>query len=299
MSRIVLTDEWIDKLIDPKALINKIEEVLRSRKKAPKRPSIEEKGSWFSTMLAGGLGYYVVKIVGVYPENPKRELPLVRGVVMLFDAENGDILMEASASSFTGWRTAATTALALRMMRTRGGTLGLIGAGFQGKYHVEVMKKVIGFDRYLIYDIAREKAKKLAEKVKGKVVELEDLLEKSDVIISATTSRDPLVKGSMLKSEAKVVSIGAPKPIKEVDVETIRRAGCILVDTREGVLSESGCIEEAIKNNVSFDIVELGEIARGERACKPKEIWFYKSVGTALLDLATAIHLFEMSRKTF
>ena len=296
MSKIVLSDKQVDEFVRPHDLIKKIEEVFKSKSKALMRPSIEEKGSWFSTMLAKGLGYYVVKIVGIYPNNPKRGLPLIRGIVLLFDAERGEPLMETPASSFTGWRTAATTALALRVMKAKGGTLGIIGAGFQGTYHAKVLRNVFSFDRYLVYDVDERRSSKLAKEVRGEFVDIEKLLRESDIIVSATTSRSPLIKGSYLKVGSRIASIGAPKPVKEVDAETIERARCILADTRKGVLNEAGCIEEAVKNGIEFEVVELGEILRGEKDCKPKELWLYKSVGTALLDLAMAIHLFEAAR---
>ncbi len=296
LSKVVLTDKQVDELVKPQDLIKKVEEILKKGAKAPMRPSVEERGSWFSTMLAGGLGYYVVKIVGIYPNNPKRGLPLVRGIVLLFDAETGEPLMEVPASSFTGWRTAATTALALKVMGAKGGTLGIVGAGFQGTYHANVLRSAFSFDKYLIYDIDEGRASRLAKDIGGEVVEIEKLLRESDVIVSATTSRRPLIKGSYLKVGSRIASIGAPKPIKEVDIKAIERAGCILADTREGVLNEAGCVEEAIKNNVKFEVVELSEILRGERNCKPKELWLYKSVGTAALDLATAIYLFEVAK---
>jgi len=176
LSTLRLSAEELNRLVDPVKLMDTIEKVLKSDAVAPVRPSVEIGGSWFSSMLAGGLGYYVVKLVGVYPNNPQRGLPLVRGEVLLFDAETGDLLMEADASTFTAWRTAAATALALRILGAKGAVLGIVGAGTQGRFHARLIKDVFNVYKILVYDMERQRAERLAEEVNGGVVELESPL---------------------------------------------------------------------------------------------------------------------------
>ena len=277
----------IDSLVDPARLVDDVARVLTGDATAPLRASLEHRGSWLGAMPAGGLGYFAVKVVGVYPGNPARQLPLVRGVLLLFDAETGELLMEADAAPATGWRTAAASALALRIMGYRGGgTVGIIGAGVQGDYHARVLARIYGYDELLVYSRTMSRAEKLAEKHGGRAASLEELLRRSDVVVAATTSQKPVVLGRLLKEGALVVSVGAPRPVRELDAETVARAGCVLVDTREGVSSESDDVEGAER------LVELGEALRGE-ACRYREVGVYKSVGTALFDLAVAIHLYE------
>ncbi len=299
MGKVKLSPEDIDKLVEPEGLINKMKNVLISDSSAPLRPSLEEKGSWFSSMTARGLGYYVVKLVGVYPKNLERGLPLVRGLVLLFDAERGDLLLEADAERFTAIRTAAATALALKVMKAHGGILGIIGAGTQGTAHATFLSKIMRFERYFIYDYDTKRAERLAKELGGEVANLRDLLTNSDVIVSATTSRKPVILGKLVKRGTRIASIGAPKPVKEADLDTLKRAHCILVDTKEGVLNEAGCFEDVAKSGTDLELVELREVLRGIKDCVPKEIWFYKSVGTALFDLATAIYLYEKALETF
>ncbi len=282
-----LDAEKIDKLVDPAKLVDDIARVLTGGAEAPLRASLEHRGSWLGAMPAGGLGYFAVKIVGVYPANPIRNLPLVRGVLLLFDAETGDLLLEADAAPATGWRTAAASALALRLMGFRGGgTLGIIGAGVQGEYHARVLDTVYGFDEFLVYSKTWAKAEEMAKRHGGRAVELEELLRRSDVVVAATSSREPVVRGELLQEGTMVVSVGAPKPVRELDAETVKRAGCILVDTREGVLVETEDVEGA------EELVELAEALKG-RECRFGELRVYKSVGTALFDLAIALHLYE------
>jgi alanine dehydrogenase len=280
----------VDKLVDVKSLMDLIERALTESPRPPPRTAIEYLGSWFGVMPASGLGYYVVKIVGVYPENPGRGLPLVRGTLLLFDPRSGDILLEADAGPATGWRTATTTLVALKLMGYGGGALGIIGAGVQARYHLEVVRRVFGYDKLLVYDLTKARAEALAKSYDGRVAgSLRELLEASDTIIAATTSREPVVINSYVRSGALVASIGAPRPVRELEPELVRRGKCLLVDTREGVTSES---DDWIG---AESIVELSEALKGAR-CDWGDIRVYKSVGYSLLDLAIAVHLYERSR---
>ena len=282
-----LTGRDVEELVDVRGLISDLKEVLLSKVKAPKRLVLEHMGSWFGVMPAAGLGYYSVKLVGVYPENPEKGLPLVRGVLLLFNAKTGERLLEAPAEEATGWRTATASALALEILGYRGGgVVGVIGSGVQAKYHVRVLQEVFGFDTLLIHSRTRERAEEFARAFGGRVASLEELLAESDVIIAATTSRTPVVKGSLVKKGSYVVSVGAPWPVRELDEDTIRRSSCVLVDTKEGVREETDEIPPWAT------VIELSEALAG-KSCEWGDIKVYKSVGMPLLDLAIAIHLYK------
>jgi len=118
------------------------------------------------------------------------------------------------------------------------------------------------------------------------VVDLDTLLRESDIVIAATSSTEPVVKGSLLREGAYVVSVGAPRPVRELDDEVKRRGRCLLADTRDGVVGESDDAQ-------GFEeIVELREALRGRR-CKWGDVRVYKSVGTALFDHAIAVYLWR------
>ena len=280
----------VDRLVYVKDLMVLIERALTESPKPPPRTAIEYSGSWFGTMPAAGLGYYVVKIVGVYPENPGRGLPLVRGTLLLFDPRSGDLLLEADAGPATGWRTATTTLVALRLMGYGGGALGVIGAGVQARYHLEVIRRTLGYDKLLVFDLIKAKSEALAREYDGRAAgSLRELLEASETIIAATTSREPVVLSAYVKSGTLVASIGAPRPVRELERDLVARSRCLLVDTREGVMGESDDWEGA------ESIVELSEALKGVQ-CSWGDIRVYKSVGYSLLDLAVAVHLYERAR---
>jgi alanine dehydrogenase len=292
-SPIVLSGEDVDRVVEPRELVEVVERTLASDILVPPRTSTTYKGNWVGVMLAFSPKYFASKIVGTFPENPGRGLPYVRGLLALFDASTGSTLLLAPAEQPTAWRTAAASALALRILGYRGGGVwGVIGAGVQARYHLRVLSSLYSFDKLLVYDVVRERAESLAKTYGGSTTEsLEDLLRESTVVIAATTSRTPVVKGKLLREGAFIVSIGAPKPVRELDEETVKRAGCVLVDTREGVFTESDDVPAWAKT------VELREAIRGEASCEPGEVRVYKSVGMAALDLAAAIHLYERVRQ--
>ncbi|MEM0339959.1 MAG: ornithine cyclodeaminase family protein [Acidilobaceae archaeon] len=283
----VLGVKEIDKLVNVNELIEDIEKVLLEAPKPPPRTSLETEGSWFGVMPARGLGFYSVKLVGVYYRNPERGLPLIRGLLVLVDSETGEVLLEADAGPATAWRTASASALAMRLAGFRKGVLGVIGAGVQGRYHILVFREVFNISKVLIFDIDKKRAESLASEVGGLVAESSiELLRSSDIVIAATTSRSPVVLGEFLKSGAFVVSVGAPKPVRELDETTIKRSRCLLVDSVEGVMTES---DDWIG---AEELVSLSDTLRGKE-CKWGDVRVYKSVGYSLFDLAVAIHLYK------
>jgi len=281
----ILDSEQVDKLVDPQVLIEDIKAALLEAY-APQRLAISRHGRWLGLMPAISRKYYVVKIVGVYPGNPARGLPLVRGVLLVIDAETGDTLLAADAAAATGWRTAAATALALRLLGVeRGVRLGVIGAGVQADYHLRILKRVLEPREISISSRSPLRARRLAERHGAFFVDDRvRLLKRADVIVAATSSTSPVVEGKHVPGGVVVASVGAPRPVKEVDPALVIRAGCVLADTKQGVLDESDEIDGIV------DVLELRDLLRGRR-CSWREVRLYKSVGTALLDYAIGVHL--------
>ncbi len=286
----ILDEEDTERLLDW-TLIDTIEEVLKSESIAPLRASIWYGDSWFGAMPAAGLGLISTKLVGVYPGNKDRGLPTVRGLVAVFRSDTGDPLFIADAIPITGYRTAAATCLALRLLGYRGGgQVTIIGAGTQGYYHAKCIKEYYNPYMMKIYDSIHGKAHELAVKIGKPVEAVRDPQEiyDSQTIILATTSKTPVINGKMLRENTIIASIGAPKPVRELDDETLRRTRCILVDTLKGFMEEAGEVEHLPKDKT---IIELRQIIKGESKCEHGDIRVYKSVGTALFDHAAAVHM--------
>ncbi|BAN90068.1 ornithine cyclodeaminase family protein [Aeropyrum camini] len=276
----------VEGVVEPHSLVKLLEDLLRGENDEAPRSSISLGGSWLGAMVAGGMGYFSAKIVGVYPENPGRGLPLVRGVLLLFRGSDGEKLLDIPAEEPTGWRTAAASALALSKLGFRGGgVLGVIGAGVQARYHLRVLLQIFRFDEILVASRRMETGERLAREFGGRRVGRRDLLRRSDVVVAATNSREPVVEGDFLRSGAYVVSVGAPRPVRELDDSVKRRASCILVD------SAIACEES--DDACGVEAVTLRDYVRGAASCRWGDVYVYKSVGTPLFDLAIAIHIYE------
>jgi alanine dehydrogenase len=272
-------------------IISTIREVLLSDAHSPPTASLVHNNVWFGAMPAAGLGLQVAKLVGVYLSNPARGLPRVRGVLVAFREDGGEPVLFADAEATTGYRAAGATCLAVELLGyKRSEPAAIIGAGVQGEYHARCLREHYGVDEIIIWNRTRGKAEKLAEKLGGKARVAGSLSEIYDarLIIIATTSCRPLIEGQNLKPGTVVASIGAPKPVWELDRETLERAHCILADTVEGYWIESG---EADHTPIGVKALGLRSVLKGEHVCDYGEIGVYKSVGTALFDLAAALYI--------
>ncbi|MEB3852232.1 MAG: ornithine cyclodeaminase family protein [Desulfurococcales archaeon] len=279
----------VDRLLTPRLAVSWVERVLSSPEavEAP-RASLEYKGGWLGVMAAAGYGRQAAKIVGVYPGNPARGLPLVRGVLVLLDSDSGEPVLVAPAEEATGWRTAAATAVALRLLGYRGGgVLGIVGAGVQGRYHAMLLSSIYKPGEILVYSRTRSRAEALASSLGGRAAgSLAELLAASDVVVLATTSEAPLASASNTRRGALVASVGAPRPVRELSDDLLAEAGCVLVDSPIAHL-ESDDAARAPRR------VTLAEALQGRAECRPGGFRVYKSVGTPLLDLAAALAIEE------
>ena len=135
------------------------------------------------------------------------------------------------------------------------------------------------------------------------IISLEEAVGRADIVTCATLSNDPLIRGDWLHPGIHIDLVGSFTPdMREADDEALRRAR-LYVDTREGVLAESGEFVQAIEAGVitAGDIAgELSELCRGEVAGRTSdgEMTLFKSVGTALEDLAAAELALARARET-
>ncbi len=248
---------------------------------------------------AGAAG---AKVVSVFPGNPGRGLPLIQAVYLLHDAATGRPVALLEAGWLTGLRTAAASALAAtRLARGDAAVLALLGAGVQAAFHLEAMVGVRPVRHVLVASRTRERAERLAAEAAARhpglavevVSDADAAVAQADLVVAATTSRTPVVRGVRLRPGAFVALVGAFTPdAREADTEAIRRAR-VYVDTYEGALAEAGDLlipmaEGAFaREAIAGDLAGLvtGRVA-GRR--DPDEITLFKSVGAAIEDLAVA-----------
>ncbi|MCW5732430.1 MAG: ornithine cyclodeaminase family protein [Alphaproteobacteria bacterium] len=296
----------IDRALQGTLLIDRLEAAFRDGAEVPLRHHhhVDLPGAAGGTLLlmpawrAGGpLG---VKVVSVYPDNPSRGLPSVIGLYLLFDGTTGQPRAVLDGVPLTLHRTAAASALAARFLaRTDAATMLMVGAGALAPYLIRAHSLVRPIREVMIWNRNPGRARALAERLAGEgiacraVGELEAAARRADIVSCATMSSRPLVQGAWLRPGTHLDLVGAYTPkMRETDDEVVRRAS-LFVDTRQGGTSEAGDIVDPLARGViaARDILaDLYDLCRGRHPGRtaPEEITLFKSVGTALEDLAAA-----------
>jgi ornithine cyclodeaminase len=241
-----------------------------------------------------------VKIVSVYPDNSVRDLPSVMGTYLLLDGHTGAPAASIDGPALTARRTAAASALAADyLVRPDAKRLLMVGTGRLASNLIEAHAAIRPINETVIWGRDRAKAERLAQRLDTSVHrvtatgDLEAAAHNTHIISCATTSRDPLIQGDWLTEGVHVDLVGGFRPdMREADDRVIER-GRIFVDTRTGALAEAGDIVQPIDagileaNDIAGDLFELCREQQTGRQ-SPAEITVFKSVGTALEDLAAA-----------
>lgn len=264
----------------------------------------------FMPAYLGGQNSFGTKIVSVFPENPKGNLPTIQAAFLLNDPTTGEFLALMDGTFLTAIRTGATSAVATKYLsKKHSSVLGIIGTGAQALFQAEGICKVRPIKEILAYDQDRERALRFAERVSEQLrisVRVTEspkaLVENTDVLVTVTTSPHPVLDGRDLKSGTHINAVGAYAPgMRELDDITIKKAR-IVVDTYEGCLAEAGDLLIPIKNGVisNEDIHgDLGEVILGQKPGRrtENEITVFKSVGFAVEDLVTAHLAYQRARE--
>jgi ornithine cyclodeaminase len=241
-----------------------------------------------------------VKVVTVFPDNAKQAKPAVHGSYLMMSAASGEPIALLDGTELTLRRTAAASALAsIYLSRRESSNLLMVGTGNLAPHLIRAHATARPIKRVLIWGRRTEAATQLAEKLDGESYDIEIVedLQKSvsdaDIISCATLASEPLLKGEWLVNGQHVDLVGAFTPdMAEADSAAIARSS-VYVDTRAGAFSEAGEIVQAIKKRViaETDIKgSLRELCTGiiSGRASNAEITLFKSVGTALEDLAAA-----------
>ena len=306
----VIEAEDVHASLDYDALIDCLEDAFRAGGTVPERHHHKLAGDGAAASLilmpawreGGPLG---IKTITVYPGNRVKGLPSLMAVYLLLDGGTGEPRAVIDGTSLTLWRTAAASALASRYLsRPDSAHHLMVGAGALAPHLVRAHARVRPIVRTTLWNHHPNKAAALAERLQGEGLDtmatedLEASARDADIISCATLSPAPLIRGAWLKAGAHLDLVGAFTPaMRESDDEAVRRAR-LYVDTRAGALKEGGDMVDPIERGViaESDIIgDLYELARGEAPGRQSadEITLFKSVGTALEDLAAAELVFE------
>ena len=238
---------------------------------------------------------FALKSLCVMPGNPARGLDSHQGTVTLFDGSTGTPTAILDASAVTSVRTAAVSAVATRLLaREDARVLAILGAGVQGRAHLRALVPVREFEEVRVYAPSTQHARAMADGRATISATAEQAVRGADVVVLATSSREPVLRRDWLTPGAHVNAVGASMPsARELDVDTVA-ASVLFCDSRESLLAEAGdyrlAVEEGAIAGEDHVRAELGEVLAGIAPGRTDagELTVFRSLGLAVEDLGAA-----------
>jgi ornithine cyclodeaminase/alanine dehydrogenase-like protein (mu-crystallin family) len=233
-----------------------------------------------------GLG---LKAVTFFPSNAEHGIPTHMATIFLVDPQTGTPLAIMDGRLITEMRTAAVSAAATKLLAAPDAKiLAVLGSGVQAHSHVEALRLVRQFEKVCVWSPTHEHAERFAKEVGATAMSAEEAVRGADVIVTATNSKTPVLKGVWLKPGCHVNAIGACRPDwRELDDQAI--SNVVFVDSREGALKESG---DVILSSAKI-YAELGEALAGKVPPRATETTIFKSLGMAVEDIAAATLVYQ------
>jgi len=256
--------------------------------------TVDPRGGFFGMMPAltpEGLG---IKIVTFYATNTERGLPTHMATIFLVDPETGAPLAVMDGRLITEMRTAAVSAVATKLFAPPDAkVLAILGSGVQARSHVEALRLVRSFEEIRVWSPTREHAERFAKEFGAKAMSAEAAVRGADVVVTATNSKTPVLKGSWLRSGSHVNAVGACRPDwRELDDDTMTNV--VFVDSREAAMKESG---DVILSGAKV-YAELGETLAGKVPPRANDTTIFKSLGLAVEDIAAALLVYRSVKRT-
>ena len=261
-------------------------------------------------VLGLGRSYFAAKINGNFPENPAHfDLPTIQGVIVLCDAERGSPLAVMDSREITALRTAAATAVAAKYLaRPDSRTLTICGCGHQGRVQALAIARVCQLHEIFTFDKVAEQAQRLAQQLTvdlqipaRAVNDLAGALRQSDICVTCTTSRQPLVGPYDVAPGTFIAAVGADNPEKQELHPALMAKSKTVADIIEQCAA-MGDLHHALAGGVVTrkDVhAELGEIVAGKKPGREsgEEITIFDSTGMALQDVAAAAFVYEKAQR--
>jgi len=306
---LLLRENHVTELLDIQIAMAAVEEVLRDQAQgqATNRPRyrVPTPNSLLHVMAAGDkrLGVCGIK---VYTTARKG----TRFLVLLYDSENGDMLAMIEADRLGQMRTGAASGVATRYMAREGAdSVGIYGTGWQAESQLMAVCAARPIKSVKAYSRKPERREAFARKMTSLLrVEVspaetpEEAARGQAIIITATSAREPVLEGNWVEPGTHINAAGSNFASKaEIDIETVRRASIIAVDSLDQSRIEAGDLLPAIERGVIWweSVTELGQIIAGRAPGRTndEEITIFKSNGIALEDIATALKIYNLARE--
>jgi thiomorpholine-carboxylate dehydrogenase len=252
-------------------------------------PGPDSPSGYFGVMPAVYGNVMGAKLVTFFAGNARGSLPTHQAVIQLFSATTGEPLAAMDGRLITEMRTAAVSAIATDLLARRDTqVLAILGSGVQARSHLEALRVVRQFGEVRVWSRTPEHAARFARETGAWPMTAEAAVRGADVVVTATSSPEPVLRGEWLRDGAHVNAVGAVGPtLRELDDRAMQ--GLVVVESREAADRESG---DVILSGATV-YAELGELLSGLIAAPKGQRTVFKSVGIAIEDLAAAKLVYE------
>jgi alanine dehydrogenase len=233
----------------------------------------------------------------------------LRFLVSLFHVDSGELVALIEADYLGQIRTGAASGVATRLLaRADAAKIAIIGTGLQSRTQLEALSLVRTISEVRAFSRHSENrerfAKEMTEQLSFPVVAVpsaQEAVRGADIVVTSTTSTDPVLDGSWLTPGTHINAIGANFPQKhELNGEAIRRCDIIVADSREQSKLESGDLIQMYGDDKRrwSSVTELAEIVAGKTPGRstPQQITLFKSNGIAIEDIVVAGKIYELAR---
>ncbi|UCD00693.1 MAG: ornithine cyclodeaminase family protein [Promethearchaeota archaeon] len=309
---LLLSQDDIRSLISMKDAIFCVEEAYKSLSTGegynPQRISIEKDVTGQTLIMPGiiegSIQSIATKVVSVYRKNPQKfNIPAVLAKIILQDINTGEVISIMDGTYLTTLRTGAATGVSVKYLARKDSEfLSIFGAGAQSQAQIEAVYWALNqsLKRCTVYDLNQTSMRNLKTTIEHRLgIEVkisnnpQKLIDNADIIVCATSSKDPLFPGESVKPGTHISSIGSHLPThRELDEILLNMANVIAAGSKNACLNEAGDFIIPI-NQGKLDadkIINIGDIIIGKIQGRDSEedITVFKSVGIALQDVVVA-----------
>jgi alanine dehydrogenase len=296
-----LTESEVAKLLTPQDAVEAIEACFRrmAAGSVENRPRYRLRldGGALAVMSAADLelGYAGAKVYAGFAEG-------ARFAVLLFRADSPELVAVLEADKLGQLRTGAASGVAARNLAAgSAASLGVIGCGWQAESQVACIRAALPqLERVVAYCRSEERLRAFCDTHGAEPGESHQDPAVCDIVVTATTSPDPVLRGECLRAGALVCAVGANDGRRrELDNVVLERAGFVCCDSRDNAKLESADLIEPVESGVLdwLEVHELQEVVAGEAGRQSdSDIVVFKSNGLAAWDVAVAAAVFEMAR---
>lgn len=250
-----------------------------------------------------------VKILTVFPNNYEKNVPSHQGHVVVFETETGSVKAIVDAESITGIRTAAASAAVTDVLaRPDASRLAILGAGLQGRRHLEAIMLVRPLTEVTVWDIRPDAAARYAREMTEKTglpirvsADVNEACRDADIICTLTPAKEPILCASDVKKGTHINAVGACSPDVRELAPDLMAAGRLFVDWKPAALVEAGDYVLAVQDGVLTEdhiLGEAGQVLAGDvpGRVSADDITIFEALGQAVQDLIAADYVAEALR---